>query len=542
MDTKRTQRSPSDSTSPSSRGPDLKRHNNNASPETMGAVSAPRAPSAIISAAVIKPVPSRPSTTKPKAHAKSSSTSKTKPKSAQRVLPPGFVASGGKWSEDEDKALKQAVETLGARNWKRISEVAFGHKRSDVQCLHRWQKVLKPGLVKGPWTKHEDDVVFKLVTEHGVGNIKWSVIAAQLPGRLGKQARERWYNHLDPTLKKEGWSPEEDAKLMELQAQMGNRWCEIAKLLEGRSENAVKNRWNSARRKRLQAERLAAAAGGKTSTKKSAAKKKGKKKKAPASKPKVKKSTAAKSKNATPRGATTPPGKSMPQNGAGEVPTEKSRKSTSKAKDPRGKTSTAKKSTSGHGDGKKKCSGSRATSKGTKKPKAAKSSTAKTKASKRKTSKTTVNSEVHSPDVGNMDTLSDFSFDMGIETLTMGIASFASSTNDGTGLSPQTAVQYGFSPPGPKEPLYSALGFEPFLKQSPPAGQSKVSPIKHPESISPFGMLAQSGATSQKSPPLFGLGFSNTLDQKSPYFDGMFERMVEDWDLVPESHGAAVSL
>ena len=71
--------------------------------------------------------------------------------------------------------------------------------------------------MKGPWTKDEDKIVSDLVGKHGVGNIKWSVIAARLPGRLGKQARERWYNHLNPSLNKNPWTPEEDKKLMSLQ-------------------------------------------------------------------------------------------------------------------------------------------------------------------------------------------------------------------------------------------------------------------------------------------------------------------------------------
>jgi myb proto-oncogene protein len=56
--------------------------------------------------------------------------------------------------------------------------------------MNRWQKVLKPGLVKGPWTKDEDDVVRQMVQVHGLK--KWSVIASSLNGRLGKQCRERF--------------------------------------------------------------------------------------------------------------------------------------------------------------------------------------------------------------------------------------------------------------------------------------------------------------------------------------------------------------
>ncbi|KAG1355117.1 putative chromosome transmission fidelity protein 8 [Cocos nucifera] len=57
--------------------------------------------------------------------------------------------------------------------------------RTDVQCLHRWQKVLNPELVKGTWTKEEDDLIIQLVEKHGCK--KWSVIAKSLPGRIGKQ-------------------------------------------------------------------------------------------------------------------------------------------------------------------------------------------------------------------------------------------------------------------------------------------------------------------------------------------------------------------
>uniref|UniRef100_A0A7S3LND3 Uncharacterized protein n=1 Tax=Aplanochytrium stocchinoi TaxID=215587 RepID=A0A7S3LND3_9STRA len=158
---------------------------------------------------------------------------------------PNTGSSGKRWSKQEDGALRDAVDTLGPKNWKRISLVVPG--RSDVQCLHRWQKVLRPGLVKGPWTKEEDDTVRRCI-ETGIK--KWSEIASYVPGRIGKQCRERWFNHLDPTILKGSWTKEEDEKLFKAQAEYGNRWSFIATLIPGRTENAVKNRWNGTKRRR----------------------------------------------------------------------------------------------------------------------------------------------------------------------------------------------------------------------------------------------------------------------------------------------------
>lgn len=155
-------------------------------------------------------------------------------------------SSRAHWTPDEDSRLRQLLNNIDRANWTEL--VPHFPGKTAQQISERWGKVVNPTLVKGSWTRQEDETIIEFVAQFGVKN--WTKLADLLPGRIGKQCRERWRNHLDPGNSKEPWTEEEDQTLIKLHEQYGNQWVKIATMMPGRSDNNIKNRWNSTLRKR----------------------------------------------------------------------------------------------------------------------------------------------------------------------------------------------------------------------------------------------------------------------------------------------------
>ncbi|KAL8144501.1 hypothetical protein V2J09_017533 [Rumex salicifolius] len=108
----------------------------------------------------------------------------------------------------------------------------------------------KENVKRGLWTPEEDAKILAYVANHGTGN--WTLVPKKAGlNRCGKSCRLRWTNYLRPDLKHEDFSPQEENLIVELHKAIGSRWSLIAKRLPGRTDNDVKNYWNTKLKKKL---------------------------------------------------------------------------------------------------------------------------------------------------------------------------------------------------------------------------------------------------------------------------------------------------
>ncbi|KAF8924231.1 hypothetical protein EDD21DRAFT_366344 [Dissophora ornata] len=168
----------------------------------------------------------------------------------------GKRVSKESWTKEEDNALIEAVRLMGERNWQQIS-YCF-ENRTAAQCSYRWTKSLNPAIRRGNWLEEEDGALRAALEVYGEG--RWMKVQQHVLGRTDVQCRERYVNVLSPHVKSGTWSPEENAKLMELVVIHGvKNWSLISSLMDGRTDNQCARHYKSAvkvegRQKRRQTE------------------------------------------------------------------------------------------------------------------------------------------------------------------------------------------------------------------------------------------------------------------------------------------------
>jgi hypothetical protein len=172
----------------------------------------------------------------------------------RNVLDPSIEQNNGRtgtWIEDEDIKLKEAVQKHGGKNWAMIATLVPG--RNNMQCHKRWHNAVDPSIDNGrtgKWTEDEDIKLKDAVHEHGIKD--WVTLAALVPGRTRVQCQNRWHDALNPSIdqltKRTGkWVEDEDIKLKDAVQKhgAGNNWAKIGGLVPGRTKIQCKNRWHN---------------------------------------------------------------------------------------------------------------------------------------------------------------------------------------------------------------------------------------------------------------------------------------------------------
>ena len=149
------------------------------------------------------------------------------------------------WSKEEDNLLINIAKKFKEKSWTKVS--LFFKDKNPAQCRARYKRI-RPGIVKGPWTKEEDQKIIELVNKTGKN---WALISKMMPTRNGKQIRDRFLNYLDPGINKIKFTDEEDKKIIDCYIKYGSKWSIIAKYFPGRTGDMIKNRFYSCLKRKI---------------------------------------------------------------------------------------------------------------------------------------------------------------------------------------------------------------------------------------------------------------------------------------------------
>ncbi|KAF9100807.1 hypothetical protein BGX27_000237 [Mortierella sp. AM989] len=150
------------------------------------------------------------------------------------------------WTPEEDEFLRRAVQKYGDKTekWAKIAACVPG--RTNKNCRKRWFHSLDPSLKKGGWTEEEDHLL-----RTGVEKFRgqWSKIAERIQGRTDDQCAKRWRESLDPDIDRAAWTAEDDHLLLQKFEEFGTQWQKIAALsFPGRPGLHCRNRWRKIQR------------------------------------------------------------------------------------------------------------------------------------------------------------------------------------------------------------------------------------------------------------------------------------------------------
>jgi hypothetical protein len=159
----------------------------------------------------------------------------------------GVSGCTGKWTEAEDIKIKEAVQKHGRKNWSVIAALVPG--RTRIQCLKRWNATLNPCIDEitrraGKWIEDEDVKLNNAV--HMYGTKKWAAIAKRIPDRTKSYCRDRWHHLLNLRIRAGAWREYEDSKLKDsIEMHRSKDWDLIAALVPGRTNKECCYRWNN---------------------------------------------------------------------------------------------------------------------------------------------------------------------------------------------------------------------------------------------------------------------------------------------------------